>query len=347
MRRLSEEDGATAVIVALMLTALAGFAALTIDVGRMYVEVRELQNGADAAALAVAQDCAEGNCATNQATADQFTDANSKDGLSDATVQYPGLDGANSVTVTSTTRTLTGTAIDFTFARAFGDEDSGTLSRSATAAWGNLGGGTTIPIAICNRAWEHWTTTVGLPSGPPAHYLSFGGANSAPDATCTNPSYDTYNGGFGFLRRDGDCRMVSRLESGDTWVKGIQGNNPQDPPSLCSVDDMYDLFKRIINGTEPAVTDSIVLVPIFDAYRNSTSEFRLIGYGAFRLMGYDINGGPGEKRFNMSNSECRDNVGPPNNASCLKGYFTEFVTLDGLPEAGAPGFGATVIALTR
>ena len=45
-----------------MLVALIGVGALVIDVGRLYVERRDLQNGADAAALAVAQDCAAGDC---------------------------------------------------------------------------------------------------------------------------------------------------------------------------------------------------------------------------------------------------------------------------------------------
>lgn len=54
---MSDDRGTVAIVVALFLTALAGVAALTIDVGAMLVEHRALQNGADAAAIAIAQDC--------------------------------------------------------------------------------------------------------------------------------------------------------------------------------------------------------------------------------------------------------------------------------------------------
>ena len=67
--------------VALMLVVLLGIGALVIDVGALYAERRELQNGADAAALAVATDCAEGNCdATKSATADDVRRQNANDG---------------------------------------------------------------------------------------------------------------------------------------------------------------------------------------------------------------------------------------------------------------------------
>ena len=60
-----DERGAVAVIVALMLGTgvLTGIGALVIDVGQIYQERAELQNGADAAALAVAKSCATGTCA--------------------------------------------------------------------------------------------------------------------------------------------------------------------------------------------------------------------------------------------------------------------------------------------
>ena len=54
-----DERGAVLVFVAVGLVMLLGFTAFTVDFGRIYSERRELQNGADAAALAVAQDEAE------------------------------------------------------------------------------------------------------------------------------------------------------------------------------------------------------------------------------------------------------------------------------------------------
>lgn len=51
-RALRRQKGTVAIIVAASLTALAGFSALAIDVGRIWVVRNELQNAADAAALA-------------------------------------------------------------------------------------------------------------------------------------------------------------------------------------------------------------------------------------------------------------------------------------------------------
>ncbi|MFQ5880586.1 MAG: pilus assembly protein TadG-related protein [Dehalococcoidia bacterium] len=56
LRRLWRgESGQTLIITAFALTALVGFAALVLDIGNLYVNRRQLQTGADAAALAGAQ----------------------------------------------------------------------------------------------------------------------------------------------------------------------------------------------------------------------------------------------------------------------------------------------------
>jgi Flp pilus assembly protein TadG len=64
MNQVDERDdhGAILVMVALMLTALLGVGAIVLDLGKLYVEKRELQNGADAAVLAVAQDSRRAGC---------------------------------------------------------------------------------------------------------------------------------------------------------------------------------------------------------------------------------------------------------------------------------------------
>src|SRR5436190_12994589 len=55
MRSLRGRRGSTLVLVALMLTALMGVAAIAADIGRFYVVTGELQTSADAAALKGAQ----------------------------------------------------------------------------------------------------------------------------------------------------------------------------------------------------------------------------------------------------------------------------------------------------
>ncbi|WP_418606589.1 pilus assembly protein TadG-related protein [Georgenia sp. SUBG003] len=72
------------VVVALLMVPLIGFAAISVDVAASYAERQQLQNGADAAALAVAQECALDGCpADPEALADAMVLGNVNDGTVD------------------------------------------------------------------------------------------------------------------------------------------------------------------------------------------------------------------------------------------------------------------------
>ena len=60
MRWLDDERGVSLIFVAILLPVLFGFAVFAVDAAALYEERRELQNGADAAVLAIAEDCAFG-----------------------------------------------------------------------------------------------------------------------------------------------------------------------------------------------------------------------------------------------------------------------------------------------
>ena len=62
MRRLSDDRGSVVVIIVVFVVVLFGIGAVVVDVASQYHKRRTLQNGADAAALAVAQMCAAGDC---------------------------------------------------------------------------------------------------------------------------------------------------------------------------------------------------------------------------------------------------------------------------------------------
>lgn len=342
MQRLSDDEGATAVLVAVMLFVLLGFGALVLDVGNLYWERRTLQNGADAAVLAAARDLAAGDAGAARATAAQYADANNARGAFLEEFTQPT---ANSLRVTTRTGAIPAPGeldslligvlgIDTYFARA-----------SAEAAWGGVGSGTTIPIALCEHAWEHFTNDgATLPSGPPAHILRVGvpPGHEDEDVDCSNPGAgDPPPGGFGFLDANGECTAVVNVNG---WMDGSTGNNPDvTGSSPCSTDDFYEMLYDVVND------GGSVLIPIFDEYTGSGSSgsYHIIGFGGFRLEGYSINAGPAPtntthgRTYNWSGS-C------PGSASCLLGYFTEFVSLDGdLAAGGGDEYGATVIRLTR
>ncbi|HWH28523.1 MAG TPA: pilus assembly protein TadG-related protein [Mycobacteriales bacterium] len=79
-----EDDGAVAVLVAGLAVLLFFFGAVAVDVSRLHQERRDVQNGADAAALALAQTCGAGGCdsddqSTMQTLAQQYADTNARD----------------------------------------------------------------------------------------------------------------------------------------------------------------------------------------------------------------------------------------------------------------------------
>jgi len=89
MRRLSlarrPDQGAVATIFALfMLFVMLGLGALTVDVGNINADRRQLQNGADAIALQVAQGCAAtGTCLPNDPTLQALANTNAGDGATE------------------------------------------------------------------------------------------------------------------------------------------------------------------------------------------------------------------------------------------------------------------------
>ena len=102
----SGERGAVAMLVAILVGGgvLLGCAALTIDVGALALERRVLQNGADAAVLALAQQCANHSaaCTNDVNTALSLTSLagqNADDGLTDLDATAPICASANVTTM--------------------------------------------------------------------------------------------------------------------------------------------------------------------------------------------------------------------------------------------------------
>jgi Flp pilus assembly protein TadG len=266
-RRLSGEHGATAVIFALLLVPMLGFAALAVDIGSLYAERARLQVAADAAALAVAQDCSRGACGDMLATARAMVAAN--DG--DAAAAQPVLNSAPlSVTVTGRT------PVQHWFAPVIG-HDATAVSATATVGWGAPSQGTAVlPLAFSWCSFKAQTGG-GLPSTTTVQTIKLSKSAGLPD--CTGPSGNVVPGGFGFLVTDsGTCEVTSAL---DQRMTSSTGNTP---PQGCSAAD----FAGYVGRT--------VLLPIFD-------EFGGTGSGAwYRVYGYDFGG-----QFNTGKKVCGGN----------------------------------------
>jgi Flp pilus assembly protein TadG len=161
MRRLmadqrERETGATAVIVALCFLLLLGLVGLSIDIGAAFAKRQEMQNAADAAALAVAAECLEArvaaNCPGDYAAANEIALLNERTGDSAEVRSGEGaIDYARPYHVTVT---VTGEQPHW-FLQAVGGEDSTTVRRSATVNFGSPVKGTvTIPIIVSECVFQ-------------------------------------------------------------------------------------------------------------------------------------------------------------------------------------------------
>ena len=312
-RRLSGEHGATAVIFALLLVPMLGFAALAVDIGSLYAERARLQVAADAAALAVAQDCSRGACGDMLATARAMVVAN--DG--DASAAQPVLNSAPlSVTVTGRT------PVQHWFAPVIG-HDATAVSATATVGWGAPSQGTAVlPLTFSWCSFKAQTGG-GLPSTTTVRTIKLSKSAGLPD--CTGPSGNVVPGGFGFLVTDsGTCEVTSAL---DQRMTSSTGNTP---PQGCSAADFAGYMGRT------------VLLPIFDEFGGTGSGawYQVYGYAAFTLTGYDFGG-----QFNTGKKVCGGN----GSDRCVLGYFTRFVELSDAwnYSADAPQLGASILRLIR
>jgi Flp pilus assembly protein TadG len=164
MRRLTDEDGATAVIVAILLVALVGMTAFVVDIGDVMWERRMLQTSAEAAALAVAIDCAQGDCQDFDTTARDYADQNNRRGA--RVTSIVGRDGVSPPTpadgqVTVLARTGTREAegrLRQWFSAVLGQNEGLATGASATAVWGTtkiVDSELPLVVSICD--WERYT----------------------------------------------------------------------------------------------------------------------------------------------------------------------------------------------
>lgn len=252
-----DEDGAVVVLMAAFSLVMVGMAALVVDVGSLLDEKRQLQNGADAGALAVAHSCALGLCDPN--LAGSLADANSRDADSAASVSYPA---AKRVLVRTSTSGGGISILPYSFGRALTGVEGKTVQAAATALWGPAGRATVVRLAISQCDVEH----LGL--DPVDSVIAFHDTS----APCDGSSGDDAPGAFGWLDDDGTgdgCELT--VSAG-----GTAGVDPgASGPTRCLVPYL---------GKD-------VLLPVFDDVIGITgtgtnARYTVKGFAMFHLTGY-------------------------------------------------------------
>lgn len=355
------DDGVTMILVAVSAVALIGIGALVVDVGALVQERRTLQNGADAAALAVAADCARGACGAAAATAATYANANADDGVStvdsvcgvgpglSACASPPaGVSGSYVMVTTSTRSTGGGNTVNYVFGQTAGAGTGKTVRRTAVATWGRLGKATTVPMTISSCDYN---ALVGnppkLPTGTVQIYFHGTGGVGQPSCPRTVPNTDSpLPGGFGYLETEDGCSIE---EEHGNWVEAAEGNS----------------FPRACDPRTWQNKD--VLVPIYDATRGFNGnagnggdkddedddeddeddddherEYHIAGFAVFTVTGYKLQGS-GNLVWNMPGNKCPKGNG--SSAVCLQGVFKTFVAFDGELTTTGANFGVAVVKL--
>lgn len=284
MRRLTRdkapnEKGAVTVIVAILLVTLLGFVAIAVDVGVIYSERAQLQNGADASAIALAQKCArdatDPMCSTTSTLATSLANQNALDGMSK--VHTIELDKTTrKVSVTTSAKEVGGTdnSVSLFFADVLGVPTKEVGAR-ASAIWGSpKAGRTAFPLAfsICQ---------VKDNIGGSLQLLQEHGKNANADCNY-GPSGAAVQGGFGWLVQDaGKCGGTIDLALSEGGSD--PGNNA---PGNCATE---------LNRWASDITagrDVIVLLPVFNKVTGTGNGavYGLISFAAFKVTGWKFSG---------------------------------------------------------
>jgi Flp pilus assembly protein TadG len=359
LRLRRDERGVIGVVVAVLIGGgvLTGMGALVVDVGQLYQERAELQNGADAGALGVAKSCALGACTA--AVAGQLADDNASS-LTGGTAAVPVVCGSGSlgacpvgtgsitdcppsppagtnfVDVYTATQTAGGaTLLPPAFATTLLGNSSyqGTTVRAcAQAEWGAPSAATADALTISACEWDQATQQGALYAPAPpysqnavpaASFDQVLTANPGNNAGCaTEPAGADGPGTFGWAAdATGNCTLPV---SGSSFPAS----------SGTSVSASCELVLQ--NAQQNQIP---ILVPVYVSSNSVAGTYVLQGFADFVVTGYNLPPG----------IVAADWLNPANSCQgtdyCLTGYFVQGV----IPATGSltgTELGASVIDLT-
>ena len=319
MRRLTrrarrDEKGVVIVLMAAFVVGIVGMAALVVDIGAILDEKRQLQNGADAAALGLAQHIGQ-TCPITptcspialQSAAESLARQNAHDGSTK--VEAPVADYTTQrVTVrTSTLDGGGGTILPYSFGQAFTGVKGRTVRATAAASWSGLKRASVIPLTLSKCEFDKATSNGTVFEQPTriVFHTKAEPCGGGPDLP----------GGFGWLKDDNDansndCNVTPSLGDIVKEDTGVVGT-----PHSC---DMASLLGKD------------VLFAIYDSFTGSgvNGRYHIYGFAQMRLAGY---------RFASSNNGGTVPCSSPD--TCVGGYFIRFVPIGDL---GGPSLGSRV-----
>jgi Flp pilus assembly protein TadG len=333
------ERGAVSVIVAIMLVVLLGFGAIAVDVGMLYAERTQLRNGADAAALAVAQKCAksapsssDADCSNISTLAASLANSNANDGRSN--IKSIILDTANrkvTVTAGAQEKGKSPNEVSLFFARVLG-MNSAEVNAPSTVVWGSPEKGTSpFPITVSVCQVRNSTNIMQL--------LQLHGKNANLDCNY-GPSGAFVEGGFGGLKQDtGQCGAF--IDIAKSTAGGDTGNNA--PPNC---EDTLNGWAADMNAGK----DVIVLLPIFNSVvgTGTNAVYGLTTFAAFKVAGWKVGSSGLPYTFRNRTPDVPAALECKEPCRGIIGTFVKYVSLaSGYTLGPINPDGATVVALSN
>ncbi|HET7474528.1 MAG TPA: pilus assembly protein TadG-related protein [Dermatophilaceae bacterium] len=389
MRRLSQlldhrerEGGAVTLLVAILLGGgvLLGSIAMTVDVGNLRYERRQLQNGADAAALSAAMDCAKGACPTaSSSTVAGLVNDNAADGtsrVSRVNTSLPALCGAgpglpscpalsgtlgdcptplgptpNYVRVYTQTRMADGsTLLPYSFAQALsGAFVGGTQQTCAAAGWGPPSQALVpLPFAISSCEW-YQSTSNGTAFKPAPPYTSSNPANPAWEiALALNSAPNAACSSWAGHDYPGGFGWLTHTSScavsvdANGWVGASTG--------IGAGNDCGDTIE--------AKVGSVVYVPVFDCIDDSknfcpgitpsgsNSWYHIKGLAAFYITAVEVTGQVKANLPGYPTSTARAACATKGGGKCFYGWFVkDLIPADAVVSGTAPDLGLTALTV--
>lgn len=361
-RRSDDRGGLAVFVVIVVALVLVPIAAIAIDVGAIWAERRQQQNGADAAALAVAQTCVDGTCdsgTTSTSTAGSLADLNANDkktqvdlvcgtesGLAPcpaptgelwdcppATGSQPYVQVYTSVLTSDDKHVLPPWFGRAVLGNSYGGAAVRSCARAAVGPASSLI--STLPITISLCEWNNYTSNgtdfappppYGSPPNYPSSYrrvIYFHNTSNASPCPA-GPSGADLPGGFGWLQTSTGCNTPS---STGGWFDDSTG---RPPPNSCTWRLMQLMQGQVVN------------IPVFDDTNDltgSNGQYHIAGFAAFFLTGYYIEGQYKTLDLVTGQYPCRGND------SCIAGWFTTDLVPNATPGTGT-SYGAQVVGLT-
>ncbi|MFQ4149953.1 pilus assembly protein TadG-related protein [Arthrobacter sp. LAPM80] len=324
-------------VTALLMVVLLGFAAISVDVGIMYSERAQLQNGADSAALGIAYYCAKSTtspgCTSPTIVAGKLASANANDGKASTDAVTVDMVNRTVKVNVSSMNAANQNQVQLAFANIFGMRDA-TIAATATASWPAPDAMTTIPWTFGECSFRAMLTATqqsqfaaNQPFTVDTTNLYLRSDNTASYDGCNGDGYA--NGGFGWLKPNSRCQVTSTPPDPSNLLPGVPENSSNEVFGAQGCSALPD-----------SLLNKVMLIPLFTqtTANGANAKYTISGFGAFYVTGW---------QFNPPNLNPAGTVPAcPSENSCrgFYGYFTGYVSINDYI-AMQPGTGGTGVRL--